>query len=66
MKIFQTLTCNFSFSMFGDQAIEAVRLAKLTGCRVQFEFNGVTVKVESDSDPQQLYTDYMTKLNAGK
>lgn len=66
MQLFHTLTCNWASSMFGEQVKEAVRLAKLTGCRIQFEFNGVTVKVESDSDPQYLYTDYMAKLKAGK
>jgi len=63
MKAFHTLTCNdIAGGMFGDLVEEAIRLAKLTDCKVEFTFNGLIVKVDSESSPQKLYEDYRSEL----
>lgn len=62
MKHFHTLTCNWSSGMIGDQIKEAIHLAQLTGCNIEFEFNRVSIEVGVLSDPQKVYEEYLHKL----
>lgn len=57
MRCFEVLTCNWSSGMIGYQAQEALNLAILTGRRIVFEFNGVTITVR-DTDTVEKIVNY--------
>ena len=47
-----------------DASAEAVRLAGLTGCCVDFEFNEVSCTARPGDDPELLVTNYRLQMNS--
>lgn len=58
MRNFEILTCNWSSGTIGCQAQESLDLATLTGRRIVFEFNGVTITVRATDTVEKIVNYY--------
>lgn len=52
----------FMGSTIGNCIKEAIELAEFTNDYVEFEFNGVIVKVDRNSIPEKVYENYYSNL----
>jgi len=66
MNCFNTLTCNWSFGMIGEQAKEAIELAKLTKRTIEFTFNECQIIVTESDTLATIGEQYHNKLRTNR